>query len=346
LTRLLARLSLRTTKITFLSSHNLFRHLTCSSCFFHPLVSIRPLSCLHQTVYKPSTTPSNTTLIPTATFHRRWLFSDRPGILSAQKLILRNHLDLCCPLTTPLYLLCSTNMLPLSTNSPIASLHQTHGLLLSSVHFGLPSAMLKTFGNVLTLLLTGPPSSLPATNTTSSSCFPKKNTIPASHLQTPITQSVFSKQSINSYTANPINRFPPLLLTFRLQTALLLIFHKQKNIQTPSLSHQQPNRTHPVLMPLPPDFSVFTPASESEVHKILSNCPNMQSYSDPIPHLSSQRLFIHTCSHNHQYCQPVPHYRPVSSHSQGIHHCLKSRHWIKKNYPANGKSQIYLSFPK
>ena len=35
------------------------------------------------------------------------------------------------------------------------------------------------------------------------------------------------------------------------------------------------------------------------------------------PHLASQRMFIHTCSHNHQYCQPLPHYRPVSSHSQG-----------------------------
>jgi len=32
----------------------------------------------------------------------------------------------------------------------------------------------------------------------------------------------------------------------------------------------------------PPDFSVFTPASESEVHEILSNCPNKQSDSDPI----------------------------------------------------------------
>ena len=29
--------------------------------------------------------------------------------------------------------------------------------------------------------------------------------------------------------------------------------------------------------------SVFTPASESEVYKILSNCPNKQSDSDPIP---------------------------------------------------------------
>ena len=93
----------------------------------------------------------------------------------------QNHLDLCCPLTTPLYLLSSTNMLPSSTNSPGASLHQTHGFPPPSAHFGPPFAMLKTSGNVLTLLLTGPPSSLSATNTTSSSCLPKKSTSPASY---------------------------------------------------------------------------------------------------------------------------------------------------------------------
>jgi len=38
--------------------------------------------------------------------------------------------------------------------------------------------------------------------------------------------------------------------------------------------------THPTT---PPDFSSFTPASESEILKILSNCPNKQSDSDLIP---------------------------------------------------------------
>ena len=38
--------------------------------------------------------------------------------------------------------------------------------------------------------------------------------------------------------------------------------------------------THPTT---PPDFSSFTPASESEILKILSNCSNKQSDSDPIP---------------------------------------------------------------
>ena len=46
-------------------------------------------------------------------------------------------------------------------NSPSVSLHQVCGFLPSSMHFGPPSAMPKTSGNVLTLLLTGPPSSSP-----------------------------------------------------------------------------------------------------------------------------------------------------------------------------------------
>jgi len=36
------------------------------------------------------------------------------------------------------------------------------------------------------------------------------------------------------------------------------------------------------------------------------------------PHLASQRMFICTCSHSHQYCQPLPHFQPVSSHSQWV----------------------------
>ena len=75
------------------------------------------------------------------------------------------------------------------------------------------------------------------TNTTSSSCLPKKSTIPASYLQPPITASAFGKQSISSYTANPPHRYQPPLLALHLQTALPL-FHGQ-NIQTSSLSHQQ-----------------------------------------------------------------------------------------------------------
>jgi len=54
-----------------------------------------------------------------------------------------------------------------------------------------------------------------------------------------------------------------------------------------SVAHQQPCYIISALTLScrhSPDLSVFTPASESEVHKmILSNCPNKQSDSDPIP---------------------------------------------------------------
>jgi len=169
-------------------------------------------------------------------------------------------LDLSCPLTTPLYLLCLTNTLPLSPNSPGASLHQTLGFLPPSVHFGPPSAMLKTSGNALTLLLTGPLSSLSATNTTSSSCFPEKSTIPASYLQPPITSSAFGKQSINSYTANPPHRYRPLLLALHLQAALTLFFTgKISKLRLSLTSNPTTSSPHSPSSPdTPPDFSVFT----------------------------------------------------------------------------------------
>ena len=128
--------------------------------------------------------------------------------------------------------------------------------------------------------------SLSATNTISSSCLPKKSTSPASYLQPPRTPNVFGKQSINSYTTNPLHRFPPPILALHLQTALLPFSQaKYPNsvfLSLATLPHHL--RTHPLRPPAtPPTFSVFTPASEPEVYKILSNCPNKQCDSDPIP---------------------------------------------------------------
>jgi len=70
--------------------------------------------------------------------------------------------------------------------------------------------MLKTSGNVLTLLLTGPPSSLSATYKLI--MFSKKEYY--SSLRQP--PNIFGKQSTNSYTANPPHRFPPPLLALHL----------------------------------------------------------------------------------------------------------------------------------
>ena len=128
-----------------------------------------------------------------------------------------------------------SNMLPSSPNSPGASLHQTHGFLPPSVHFGPPSAMLKTSGNALTLLLTGPHSNLSGTNTTSSSCPPKKSTTPASYLQPPTTPNVFGKQSTNSFTANPLTTTHHFSWNFTCRQ--LCFFFHQQNIQTPPFSH-------------------------------------------------------------------------------------------------------------
>jgi len=103
--------------------------------------------------------------------------------------------------------------------------------------------------------------SLAATNTTNLSSLPKTSTTPALYLQPPTTPNVFDKQSTNFYTANP-----PLLPSTSPGTSLAdsaCFFHRQ-NIQTASLS-------------------ALTPASESEIHKILSNCRSKQPDSDPIP---------------------------------------------------------------
>ena len=98
--------------------------------------------------------------------------------------------------------------------------------------------MLRTYGNVLTLLLTGPPS-LSATNTTSSSCLPKKE----------YYSSLVSSDSDNPkrlwQTVNKLlhRKFSsPLPTTSRGNShvdSFASFFHRQ-NIKTPSVCHQQP----------------------------------------------------------------------------------------------------------
>jgi len=84
--------------------------------------------------------------------------------------------------------------------------------------------MPKTSGNVLTLLMTGPPSSLSAANITSSSCLPKKEYY-SSLVSSASDNPKRLWQTVNKpSTANPPHRFPPLVLALHLQTALLLFF--------------------------------------------------------------------------------------------------------------------------
>jgi len=65
--------------------------------------------------------------------------------------------------------------------------------------------------------------------------------------------------------------FPPQI-NLRLSLSLSL-----SSNPTTSSPHSPSSHTTPA------DFSSFKPASESEILKILSNCPNKQSDSDPIP---------------------------------------------------------------
>jgi len=91
----------------------------------------------------------------------------------------------------------------------------------------------------------------------------------------------------NSCSANPPHRYRPLnCLGTSLADSFASFFHMQ-NIQTTSVSHRQScyiiSAFTFLLLLLHPDFSVFTHALDSKIHRILSNCPNRQSHSDHIP---------------------------------------------------------------
>ena len=64
-----------------------------------------------------------------------------------------------------------------------------------------------------------------------------------------------------------------LVLVLVLGTQVLVLVLGEKSLLTTLLSSPK----------TPPDFSTFKPASESEISKILFNCPNKQCDSDPIP---------------------------------------------------------------
>ena len=86
--------------------------------------------------------------------------------------------------------------------------------------------------------------------------------------------NVFGKQSANSYTASPPHRFPPLLLALHLQTALLLFFTgKISKLRHSVTSHPAISSLHSPSPPAtPPNFSVFTPASESKLNSTQRAC--------------------------------------------------------------------------
>jgi len=84
----------------------------------------------------------------------------------------------------------------------------------------------------------------------------------------------------------PAERCPSLESIYRVSLTVDLCEGTGKipKLRLSLTSHPATSSPHsPSPHATPPNFSVFTPASESEVYKILSNCPNKQSDSDPIP---------------------------------------------------------------
>jgi len=113
-------------------------------------------------------------------------------------------------------------------------------------------------------------------------------------------------------------------------------FHRQ-NIQTPSFSHQQPDTSspHSPSPPATPLISRFSFLPQSP--KSTRSWPTAEQaiWFTSHPNLASQRMFIRTCFYNHQYCQPLSHFWPVSSPSRNLSslHCLRNPFWINRNSP-------------
>jgi len=76
-------------------------------------------------------------------------------------------------------------------------------------------------------------------------------------------------------------------------------------------------RTHPLLLPLP---LISQSSLLPQKPKSTRSCPTVQTNNlTQIPSPPGfWKMFIRSSSHNHQYCQPLLHLRPVSPHSQRI----------------------------
>jgi len=129
-----------------------------------------------------------------------------------------------------------------------------------------------TCGKALTLLLTDPPSSLSATIPQVQKWYNCSLAYLVSHNSKRLWQTVIKLLPLKS--SSPL----PLLVALHLQTPLLLFFTGEMSKLRLSLtSNPATSSPHSPSPPAtPPDFSLFTTTSESEIHKFLSNCPNKQ----------------------------------------------------------------------
>ena len=112
----------------------------------------------------------------------------------------------------------------------------------------------------------------------------------------------------------------------------------RQNIQNPLFFHQQ---LCYIIFALTfscccsPDFSV----KQSEIHKILSNCPNRQSDSGPVWLLKEcSSILIPTIT---DIVNSL-----ISGQFPPTLQSLRNPLWIKMNSPPTGQSPIFLSYPK
>jgi len=85
---------------------------------------------------------------------------------------------------------------------------------------------------------------------------------------------ILGKQSINSYTANPLHRFPPALLALHSQTALLPFSQAKYSVFLSLVTLPHHLRTHPLRLPLP-QISQSSPLPQNP--KSTRSCPTVQT---------------------------------------------------------------------
>ena len=262
---------------------------------------------VHTTTFLSS--PLNTLLFPASTLHRRWFFSDWPEILSAHNRSSE---------ITWTSSVCLQHHCIFSTWQTCSRRHQTLQVPVSikpMVFYHPPC------------ILIHPPPCWKHLETYSLCCWLVLLQVPLQPI--PQGHPVFQKKYYSNLVSdNPkrlwqtVNKllhrqYSSLLSTTSPGTSLADSFAsfftgKISKLRLSLTSNPTTSSPHSPSPPAtPPDFSVFSPASESEVYKILSNCPNKQSDSNPILTwlLECWSILVPTIT---SIVNPLPHFRPVS----------------------------------
>jgi len=145
---------------------------------------------------------------------------------------------------------------------------------------------------------------------------PRNATTPMSSPHLLATPNSSGKLSINFYTANHRHPYLPLPQVSHSPTTLLLSSIFTDKISKLRLSvdsnHITSSPHSPFPSTTPPDFSTFNPACESEIHQVLSNCPNISS-PIPIPSPPGFSKNVHLSWSPQSVILSIFHSLPVSS---------------------------------